>query len=84
MSCHILEIEQGLWRRRRDREERLCLYCNTVTIETEIHPLLQYPKHNNDQIKLYEVIQSKNIKEILESENEEQRLLPIVTNVDTF
>ncbi len=46
-SVHTLEIEWGRWRRR-DREERLCLYCDTVTVETEIHALLHCLKYNND------------------------------------
>ncbi len=29
-------------------------YCNTNTVETEIHALLQYPNHNDDILKLYQ------------------------------
>ncbi len=43
------EMEQGQWRGG-DRDECLCLYCNTNTVETEMHALLQCPKHNDDRL----------------------------------
>ncbi len=51
-SAHTLEIERGRWRRR-EREERLCLYRNTNNVETEMHALPQCSKHNDVRLEYY-------------------------------
>ncbi len=57
--------------------ELLCVYCDTVTVETEIHALLHCLKHN-DRIKLYELIESKHRNDMLESQNREQLFIKVV------
>ena len=81
-SAHTLEIEWGRWRRR-EREARLCLFCNTNTVETEMHALLQCPKHNDDRLEFYEYILQNNIQNIQDSLNETQLFIEILTCLDT-
>ncbi len=62
-SGDILEIERGRWKKR-EKVERLCLCCNRNTVETEMHAVLQCPKHNDDRLELHEYIDQNNIQSI--------------------
>jgi len=82
MSAHTLEVERGRWREK-DRNDRLCLYCETNSVETEKHALLQCPKHNGDRLKFYEFLEQNNTADILAAQNEDQFFLEIITCLDT-
>ena len=81
MSSHTLEIEGGRWRRK-EREERICLYCTSGSVESEIHALLHCSKHNRERLEFLEHIERLNLSDIIESKSYNELFCNIMSSND--